>query len=171
MQAHVFLAPSTIHGYQVSGKTSGLSPHAGVSKQYTPLFFKSLEGDLNRYSPAYLFQWCLRLAQLACDVSGFHTNMETLSLVAFHFLGASTPISSRDPRCEAVVLFPVGANVQTDRPRLIFNLGPQELGTDCISFPEALDGAVRSDGAGMGDSARVRPAAHSSWSLALMGRR
>ena len=51
-------------------------------------------------------------------VLGSYTIVETLSPVAFHFLGASAP---RDPSYEAVVLFPVEAKVQTYRLRPIFS--------------------------------------------------
>ena len=47
-----------------------------------------------------------------------YTIVETLSPVALHFLGAS---AARDPSYEAVVLFPVEAEVQTYRLRPIFS--------------------------------------------------
>lgn len=119
--------PGSVHHSidQVSGETSCLSPHAGLSKQL--LFFKTLEGDLNMYSPVLVlgtspflltcFSGVLRLVQFVC-VLCFYTVVETLSPVAFHFLGASAP---GDPSSEAVVLFPVEAKVQTYRLRPIFS--------------------------------------------------
>ena len=98
-----------------------------MSKQHTLLFFKILEGDLNRYSPvlvlgtrpffAYLFQCCFEVSAVCVCVRSY-TIVETLSPVAFHFLGASAP---RDPFYEAVVLFPGEAKVQTYRLRPIFS--------------------------------------------------